>query len=1074
MRKTRSEGEEKEPKDQIDYREELTKLAREQEEMIQESLELFDFSRPLPIKEDGIWRIYYNNCNGIEINHTLGEYIKQKQEKKQFQYIKEMEGTTKLDGILRQLKNWKVDIAGMAEMCTAWEDLAPRRVVQSVTKKYDTKACWTVASSKLRVGSYCKPGGTGILTMGDGNGRIQHRGTDPWNMGRWSYVHFKGSAHNNSLLIITAYRVGKRSDVPGPKTAWAQQRTMLVKEGRTEAPHEAFYEDITKWLATYKETDTEILLCLDANEKWTKVAGIKKLSQDLQLINVNKEFNLCPTHTNITNTRNSTSIDFCLCSTNLLRYITYATSTPYDMELLDDHRGVIIDINVHRLMNETTQKQERKQRKLHMSNPEAVKKYLEEVKLNFTHQNIFQRCQRLMRDVNQGTLSTTVMMRRYNQIDKEVLGICQKAEKQCRRDWAGQYEWSPALATAIQRINYWRHRLKHEGETEVSTKMEKDLNLEYTPMTKQCLYQKLDKSRKELREIRKKARENRQEHLEKLAEQYAMQHNLSHQQAIIEILAHEDSRETYRLLRNQIKYEDRKQLMSLWEARDEEGNYVKDEDRKIIHTKSETIHKALLQRNERHLNQAAGTPFAQGRLRKKLKWDGTGRLSDEILTGEILNRRRFDAEMQLYLESIRVNRLSNLGVVKPTLLLEDYQTFWKKKHETTATSPYRLHVGHYKAATMNLAILNVHRVLLLIPFQTGQVPYRWRKTVQTMIEKDNGAPWIHRLRIIELFDSQANAGFQIFVGRKLMHHAVNNSLLSEESYGSTPKKMATSALLQKILTIDQLRIEQRAGGIFDCDASGCYDRILPPLASVHLQALGLSQSIGAFLARIMYKAKRHVQTDHGISQQNMSTTRKKTLYGIGQGNGGGPAMWISHLTVMFKAISSVCIGFAITCVQAVEQVTTVGTGYVDDVTLGLSIPKEEDQTERAVYKHMKQMSQLWKALLYITGGRLELSKCFWIPITWRWVAGKPIMVNKTHRSKELYLKESESGEIIQIPRKPGKEAVKRLGVISSCDGKWTTEYNNWIQFSMDFGKRVIHNRKTCRPPGIPIPVGGKI
>ena len=73
---------------------------------------------------------------------------------------------------------------------------------------------------------------------------------------------------------------------------------------------------------------------------------------------------------------------------------------------------------------------------------------------------------------------------------------------------------------------------------------------------------------------------------------------------------------------------------------------------------------------------------------------------------------------------------------------------------------------------------------------------------------------------------------------------MSSKLLSEESFGSTPGKMTVSALLQKNLAMDQLQI----GGIFDCDASSCYDRILPPLASVHLQALGLNRSIGTFLA----------------------------------------------------------------------------------------------------------------------------------------------------------------------------------------------------------------------------------
>ena len=334
------------------------------------------------------------------------------------------------------------------------------------------------------------------------------------------------------------------------------------------------------------------------------------------------------------------------------------------------------------------------------------------------------------------------------------------------------------------------------------------------------------------------------------------------------------------------------------------------------------------------------------------------------------------------------------------------------------------------------------------------VPSRWRRTVQTMIEKEPGAPWIHRLRIIELFDAQANAGFQIFVGRNMMRHAVTNDWLSEESFGSTPGKMATSALVQKTLAIDQLRLERRAGGIFDCDASGCYDRILLPLASVHLQALGIQQSIGTFLARLMYFSRRYVKTSHGISKKNIRTTKRKVLYGIGQGNGGGPAMWISHLTVMFAALSSVCLGVVMTCVEGLTKIATVGTGYVDDVTLGLSIKKSQKQTERQVLLHLRRMSQLWETLLYITGGRLELSKCFWVPITWKWTNGKPTLVQKHNKCEALYLRESETKDMIKIPRKVGSDVEKRLGVYHSCDGRWTYEYNRWRKLSQEFGEKL--------------------
>ena len=262
----------------------------------------------------------------------------------------------------------------------------------------------------------------------------------------------------------------------------------------------------------------------------------------------------------------------------------------------------------------------------------------------------------------------------------------------------------------------------------------------------------------------------------------------------------------------------------------------------------------------------------------------------------------------------------------------------------------------------------------------------------------------------------------------MIQHAVHKKLLQKESFGSTPGKMAGSAVIQKLISIDQLRIERKAGAIFDCDASGCYDRILPPLASIHLRSLGLNKSIGTFLARLMYFLRRHIRTKHGVSKQNIRTTKHEVLHGIGQGNGGGPAIWLAHLTVMFKAISAVCTGFNTYCIENKSNISTVGTGYVDDVTLGTSVPREQKQTYGTVRNQIKKMGKTWEQLLYISGGRLELSKCFWVPIVWKWRKGRPYCAGeKSERHKELVLKESETQEEIVIPRKKAKTRRKDWG-----------------------------------------------
>ena len=978
------------------------KERKDKSQTLNQNLELFDFSKPLPTKGADTMRLFYNNCNGIEINNTIRKYMYQKRQMIKQRYLKDTCIMSKLDMIIQQNKRWDVDIICLAEINVAWEDKTPRGIIQTISKKYDPTCCWTISSSEIPVGNFIKPGGTGILATNGMSGRLLERGTDPWKLGRWSYNIIRGK--HQTLMIVTGYRVGKRSNTAGPSTAWAQQKTLLLKKSRSEEPQKAFLIDLLQWLEQYKSKGHCILLCLDANEKWEGNSDIKEFADKLSLTNINQKYDLGNTHPNLVDLERSTTIDFCLCCEKVEKCITYASLVPYELEILGDHRGIIVDINIGTLLGNGDSNHEIPFRKLTLSNPKAVEKYIETVKEKFEQQSIFKRAKKLLKRVNKGDNDHQNIKKKYEQLDAEIYGICIKAEKDCRKTIAGKHLWSPVLVQCIKKLNYWRYLLKNKKENTIIKEWGKELDIEYGKHTKEYIQQKIKESREELDNIQKKSVEHRKDHLQELANNYANQNNVSMNTAINELIAHEGIRNTFLNLKDKVKKQNTGQLTSLWISRDENGNYTKDNNNKEIYTDEESVHQKILQRNHDHLQQASSTPFARGYLRKDLKYDGTGKLSSNILTGEILNERKFRSTMQLYLESLKMNDIKKMNVINPTITIEEYKTFWKKKRENTVTSPFGLHIGHYKAALFNIAILEVHRVLLLIPFITGIVPKRWRRTVQTMLEKEPGAPWIHRLRIIELFDAQANAGFQIFVGRKMIRHAVENNLLQPESFGSTPGKMAGSAVIQKILSIDQLRIESRAGAIFDCDASGCYDRILPPLASVHLQSLGLNKSIGTFLARLMHLARRHVRTKHGVSTQTISTNRNATLHGIGQGNGGGPAIWVAHLTVMFTAISAICTGFSTSCVQKETTISTVGTGYVDDVTLGMSIPKKKEQTYEMVRRQIKKMGQIWEQLLYISGGRLELNKCFWVPIVWKWKNGKPVMMKqKQHRGKDLTL-----------------------------------------------------------------------
>ena len=147
-----------------------------------------------------------------------------------------------------------------------------------------------------------------------------------------------------------------------------------------------------------------------------------------------------PTHPNIVHPHRSTTIDYCLCSLTVMEHITYASSTPYDLDTLGDHRGFILDINIRHLLGFSYDKISHSPRKLVLLNPTAVEKYLKMVHDKFTKQNIFKRAETLYRRVQAGNTDIGNIMNKYEKLDTEVYGICKKAEDKCRPAIAGRYE----------------------------------------------------------------------------------------------------------------------------------------------------------------------------------------------------------------------------------------------------------------------------------------------------------------------------------------------------------------------------------------------------------------------------------------------------------------------------------------------------------------------------------------------------------------------------------------------------------------------------------------------------------
>ena len=83
-------------------------------------------------------------------------------------------------------------------------------------------------------------------------------------------------------------------------------------------------------------------------------------------------------------------------------------------------------------------------------------------------------------------------------------------------------------------------------------------------------------------------------------------------------------------------------------------------------------------------------------------------------------------------------------------------------------------------------------------------------------------------------------------------------------------------ILIKTLQSGTLRMLKRTGAMGGADAKGCYDNIIPAVASIPCRKAGVLRSAAITNAKIMHNMESHVRTAYGVSKKRLQRcTREK-------------------------------------------------------------------------------------------------------------------------------------------------------------------------------------------------------
>lgn len=137
------------------------------------------------------------------------------------------------------------------------------------------------------------------------------------------------------------------------------------------------------------------------------------------------------------------------------------------------------------------------------------------------------------------------------------------------------------------------------------------------------------------------------------------------------------------------------------------------------------------------------------------------------------------------------------------------------------------------------------------------------------------------------------------------------------------------------------------------------------------------------------------------------------------------------------------------------QVERKADSFVDDTAIGFTVEQKESMTLVAMLCGLEIMAQKWEKLLYSTGGALELKKCFYYLVYWKWDDGIPYMsTGEDFSDTSINLTYGGDNEQKQIERKETDESHRTLGVMVTPNGDFGAQHTKQKRFDHDYGHRL--------------------
>jgi exonuclease III len=1008
---------------------------------------------PLVEKSSDVTRLYSLNVNGLSLDKRGGKF----------------------DELCKIMKEVQADIVCCQEHNLDTTKTSVRSILNKTARQHWSRSRLTYGTSPTPFLTDHKPGGTMITTVGDITGRVISQSQDKW--GRWSYHTIRGSG-STVITVISAYQVVTDNPNSGTTTAAAQQRSLLLQaRDQEQKPRKAFKRDLLAFLKERRSQGDDLILVGDFNEVLgSEVDGMSQVAAELELINLMQVQHHQPLPA--TYSRGKKCLDYGLATHRVAFALRSCGYEAFNERFPTDHRAYYFDFDTDALFGNKIQTLAPSTlRILKSNNAEQVTQY---IKLKFeylTNRNAFTRAARLTLPGNRHAFA--------ERLDSDILKSSLDAERNTRQ--FREPAWSIALSKARRRLSILRKCLSmyrtgldqsHIIHRDMATS---NIDVEIPPSKRQC-YIMLKEAKTQVDKLVATSFQQRdQEQADRIQrlEQSLLSADRSHAALLRRLRKNEKVKRMYQKVKAARERGKHQGLTRLEIPVHPEDDPKTCTEWRMIDVPSEIV-EHLQKRNRQHFGQAHGTPFTIDPLASDFGFCGDSLTADAVLDGTYQVHPEQHASVQLLIQHLKMTHEVSSLATYPTVSLQEFQGKIDAWRESTTTSPSGMHLGHYKALfakhkyshvpplsdraarqndehtqehrrllalkadydSMQQSLAELHLSLLNYSLERGYSYTRWQSIANTTLFKDPGSVKIHRTRVIHIYE----ADFNLTLGLKwriALYQSEALKQLNEGQYGSRPRRNALDPVMIEELQFEISRASRRMFLQTNYDATACYDRIIPNLAMMVSRRFGVAKQATECNAQTLQRARYHIKTELGLSETSYSHSQEIPIYGTGQGSGNSPMIWCFLSSLLYDCYDLQAHP-ALYCNPDWTNPCQVSmVGFVDDSNGQVNSFYEDDTTanlQSTVHK-AKTNATIWSHLLQATGGALELSKCSYHVLYWKFSSqGAPVLCNIQSEIPALEVPDPITNTSETLEYLPPTKAHKTLGHFKEPSGLHKEQY----------------------------------